>query len=160
MFAQDMSAIDRNHPHTPFVPPAGRRMLLVPPSSKTINAYLPMELMREIFLYCIESNQMNSGQLASVCRYWRSVITTLSHLWSTLRVGTWTETEQVVTWLQRAYPKKLSLTPREITKAHPSLQCLLHSKVVLQAPGSGTSLLFPHFLKRMRLRSLVFKLQT
>jgi len=74
---------------------------------RTINTYLPMELLREIFLYCIESNQMKSGQLAAVCRYWRSAITTMAHLWSTLRVGTWTETEQVVTWLQRAYPKKV-----------------------------------------------------
>jgi len=87
-------------------------VFLVPPSGKTINTYLPMELMREIFLYCIESSQMKSGQLASVCRYWRSVITTMSHLWSTLRVGTWTETEQVVTWLQRAYPKKVIIDPQ------------------------------------------------
>jgi hypothetical protein len=42
-----------------------------------INTYLPMELLREIFLYSIEVNQMKSGQLASVCRDWRSVITTL-----------------------------------------------------------------------------------
>jgi len=88
------------------------RRALVPPSSKTINTYLPMELMREILLYCIESYQMKSGQLASVCRYWRSVITTMSHLWSTLRVGTWTETEQAVTWLQRAYPKKVIIDPQ------------------------------------------------
>ena len=74
---------------------------------KTINTYLPVELLRETFLYCIESNHMKSGQLASVCRYWRSVIATISHLWSTLRVDTWTETIQVVTWLQRAYPKKV-----------------------------------------------------
>jgi hypothetical protein len=74
---------------------------------KTINTYLPMELLREIFLYTIESNHVKSGQLASVCRYWRSVIRTMAHLWSTLRVGTWTETEQVATWLQRAYPKKV-----------------------------------------------------
>jgi len=79
---------------------------------KTINTCLPMELMREIFLYCIESNQIKSGQLASVCRYWRSVITTMSHLWATLRVGTWTETAQVVTWLQRAYPKKVIIDPQ------------------------------------------------
>ena len=31
----------------------------------------------------------------------------MSHLWSTLRVGTWTEREQVATWLQRAYPFKV-----------------------------------------------------
>jgi hypothetical protein len=66
-----------------------------------------MELLREIFLYSIESNQMKSGLLASVCRYWRSVITTMPHLWSTLRVETWTEMEQVTTWLQRGYPKKV-----------------------------------------------------
>ena len=82
-------------------------MTLFPSDGKTINTYLPSELLREIFLYSIESNQMKSGHLASVCRYWRSVITTTSHLWSTLRVGTWTEREQVATWLQRAYPKKV-----------------------------------------------------
>jgi hypothetical protein len=79
----------------------------MPPDGKSINTYLPSELVREIFLYSIESNQMKSGHLASVCRYWRFVITTMSHLWSTLRVGTWTEREQVATWAQRAYPKKV-----------------------------------------------------
>jgi hypothetical protein len=79
---------------------------------KSINTYLPMELLREIFLYSIEVNQMKSGQLASVCRHWRSVITSIASLWSTLRVGTWTETEQVATWLQRAYPKKVIIDPQ------------------------------------------------
>ena len=72
-----------------------------------INTYLPIELLREIFLYSIEANQMKSGHLASVCRYWRSVITRMPHLWSTLRVDLWTSMEQVTTWLQRAYPKKV-----------------------------------------------------
>ena len=85
---------------------------LIPPDGKTINTYLPMELLREIFLYSIELNQMKSGQLASVCRYWRSAITSIASLWSTLRVGTWTETEQVATWLQRAYPKKVIIDPQ------------------------------------------------
>ena len=76
-----------------------------------------MELLREIFLYSIEVNQMKSGHLASVCRYWRSVITTMSHLWSTLRVGTWTERLHVTTWLQRAYPKKVVIdTQRDLQK--------------------------------------------
>ena len=75
--------------------------------SPDINTYLPIELLREVFLYCIEANQMKSGELASVCRQWRSVITSIASLWSTLRVGTWTETERVATWLQRAYPKKV-----------------------------------------------------
>jgi len=102
-----MSATDRDRRRSAIARRAQRRMFLVPPSSKTINTYLPMELMREIFLYCIESNRMKSGQLGFVCRYWRSVITTLPNLWSTLRVGTWTERERVAIWLQRAYPKKI-----------------------------------------------------
>ena len=88
-------------------------MTLIPPDEKTINTYLPTELLREIFLYNIESNQIKSGQLASVCRYWRSVITSIASLWSTLRVGTWTETERVATWSQRAYPKKIIIDPLE-----------------------------------------------
>ena len=88
-------------------------MNLIPPDEKTINTYLPTELLREIFLYNIESGQMKSGQLASVCRYWRSVITSIASLWSTLKVGTWTETEQVATWSQRAYPKKVIIDPQE-----------------------------------------------
>ena len=77
-----------------------------------INTYLPVELFRKIFLYSIEVNQMKSSQLASVCRHWRSVITSIASLWSTLRVGTWTETERVTTWLQRAYPKKVIIDPQ------------------------------------------------
>ena len=91
-------------PHEPLIPPYGK--------TKTINTYLPMELLREIFLYSIESNHMKSGQLASACRSWRSVITSIASLWSTLRVGTWTETEQVATWLHRAYPKKVIIDPQ------------------------------------------------
>ena len=82
-------------------------MTLIPPDGRTINTYLPTELLRKIFLYNIESNQIKSGQLASVCRYWRSAITRITSLWSILRVGTWTDTEQVTLWLQRAYPKKV-----------------------------------------------------
>jgi len=99
--------IDTYRPRPTIARRVGQCMLLVPPHGKTINAYLPMELMREIFLYSIESNQMKSDQLAPVCRYWRFVITTLPRLWSTLRVTTWTEREQVAIWLQRAYPKKI-----------------------------------------------------
>ena len=66
-----------------------------------------MELLREIFLYSADSNQTKAGHLASVCRIWRSLITSMPHLWATLRVGTWTETEWVNAWLLRAYPKKV-----------------------------------------------------
>jgi len=95
-----MSAID----HRPIARRARRRK---PRVLKTINTYLPMELMREVFLYHIESNQMKSSLLASVCRYWRSVIAILPSVWSTLRVGPWTERERVAIWLQRAHPKKI-----------------------------------------------------
>jgi hypothetical protein len=84
------------------------------PGRPDINTYLPTELLREVLLYSIESNQMKSGDLASVCRYWRSVITTMPHLWSTLRVGTWTETEQVTAWVQRAYPKKVIIDTESV----------------------------------------------
>ena len=80
-----------------------------------INSSIPTELLREIFLYSIEGNQMKSGQLASVCRHWRSIVTNIASLWSTLRVGSWTETERVALWLQRAYPKKVIIdTQRDI----------------------------------------------
>ena len=110
-----MSAILRRRPHSTAARRAERCMLLVPPYGKTINTYLPIELMKEIFLYSIESKHMQSGQLASVCQYWRSVIATMSYLWSTLTIGTWTETVQVTTWVQRAYPKKVIIdTERDV----------------------------------------------
>ena len=89
-----------------------QHMLLDTSHGNNINTYLPMELMKEIFLYSIESNDVKSGQLASVCRYWRSVITTISRLWSTLRIESWTEMVQVTTWLQRAYPGGAWTRPR------------------------------------------------
>jgi len=110
-----MSAIYHSIPHLTVARRAERRMPQILPNGKTINTYLPMELLREIFLYSIESNRMKSGQLASVCRYWRSVITTMAHLWATLRVGAWTEMAQVVTWLQRAYPKKVIIDPQKVS---------------------------------------------
>ena len=115
-----MSAIARRRPRSIVAPSTisrrvGRRVLLVPQYGKTINTYLPVELMKEIFLYSIELKHIQSVQLASVCRYWRSVIATMSHLWSTLTIGTWTETVQVATWVQRAYPKKVIIdTERDV----------------------------------------------
>ena len=98
-----MSALDLSWGY--FIPEFSKKLQTVDLSR--INMHLPMELLREIFLYCIEGNQMKSGQLASVCRHWRSVIISIASLWSTLRVETWTETERVATWLQRAHPKKV-----------------------------------------------------
>ena len=92
---------------------AGYPTTLIPSYGKTVNTYLPVELLREIFLYSVESNQMKPSHLASVCRHWRSVITRISYLWSTLRVGTWTEMEEVTTWLQRAHPKRVVIDIRQ-----------------------------------------------
>ena len=87
--------------------PAFQARYPMPQGRSDINTCLPMELLREICLYSIEDHQMKSGQLASVCRHWRSVIISITSLWSTWTVITWTEREQVATWLQRAYPKKV-----------------------------------------------------
>ena len=86
---------------------AGYPKTLYPSDGKTINTYLPVELLKEIILYSIEMDHMASGHLASVCRYWRSVVTCIASLWSTLRVGPWTDVARFSTWLQRAYPKKV-----------------------------------------------------
>ena len=83
-------------------------------SINKINTYLPVEIMREIFSYSFEVNQANAGDLASVCQYWRRVIITMPSIWSTLKVGVWTEREWVATWSQRAYmPKVVIDTERD-----------------------------------------------
>jgi hypothetical protein len=56
-----MSNINRNLPRSTIARRAVQRLPLVTPGGKTINTYLPMELLREIFLYSIESNKMKSG---------------------------------------------------------------------------------------------------
>jgi hypothetical protein len=92
--------------------------------------YLPIGLLREIFLYSLDTNQMTSGHLASVCLHWRSGITSIASLWSTLRVGTWTEKEQVTTWSQRAYPKKVVIDTQrggETQSDTPPLDALLYT---------------------------------
>jgi hypothetical protein len=76
-YVQDMSAISRDLPHSTIARHAGRHMLMAPPHGKTINTYLPWELLRKIFLYSMQSNFMKPGTLVSVCRYWRFVITTI-----------------------------------------------------------------------------------
>ena len=99
--------------------------------NETINSYLPVELLKEIFLYSMEGNKTKSGQLAAVCRYWRSTIIGIPTLWSTLRVGTWTEREQITIWLQRGFPLKVVIDagrggrPRLNTRPFAALQDIL-----------------------------------
>ena len=118
---------------------------LIPRGAKIINTYLPVELLREVFLYSIESHQMKSGDLASVCRYWRSVITTMPHLWSTLRVGSWTETEQVTTWLQRAYPKKVVIDTQRDDQMSPNALLFAALKEALASNGQWHELTISSF---------------
>lgn len=75
--------------------------------NKTINNHLPMELLRDIFLTSVEANKTKPGQLGAVCRYWRATIIGIPIVWSTLRVGIWTEREQVAIWLKRGFPLKV-----------------------------------------------------
>jgi hypothetical protein len=81
-----MSVNIRTPPRLPIAG-GGRRLLLVPPDGKTINTYLPLELLRKIFLYCMQSNFMESGTLVSVCRYWRLVITRVKTINTYLPMG-------------------------------------------------------------------------
>ena len=118
---------------------------LIPLDGTTINTHLPMELLREVFLYSIESNDMKSGQLASVCRYWRSVITSIAGLWSTLRVGTWTETEQVATWLQRAYPKKVIIDPQRDSQSPSEAPMFAGLRNSLTSTGQWNELIISSF---------------
>ena len=110
-----------------------------------INTYLPMELLREIFLYSIEVNQMKSGRLASVCRHWRSVVRSIASLWSTLRVGTWTETERVTLWLQRAYPKKVIIDPQRDSQSPSDAPMFAALKTTLNNTGGWHELTIASF---------------
>jgi hypothetical protein len=66
----------------------------------SINNWLSIELLSYIFLYAVEACMMTPYQLVAVCRRWRNVINSMTHLWSTLRLGTWTEIENIHLWLE------------------------------------------------------------
>jgi hypothetical protein len=68
----------------------------------SINNWLSIEILSDIFLYAVEASLMTPYQLVAVCRRWRNVINSMTHLWSTLRLGTWTEIELVHLWLERS----------------------------------------------------------
>ena len=69
---------------------------------RSINQFLSIEMLTDIFLYAVEAYQMTPYQLVAVCRRWRNVINGMSHLWSTLRLGTYTEIENIDIWLDRS----------------------------------------------------------
>jgi hypothetical protein len=53
---------------------------------------------------------MSPYQLVTVCRCWRSVINSMTYLWSALQLGTWTEIENVHLWIERSRQGLLTIT--------------------------------------------------
>jgi hypothetical protein len=53
---------------------------------------------------------MSPYQLVAVCRRWRNVINGMTHLWSELRLGTWTEIDHVHLWIERSRQGPLTIT--------------------------------------------------
>jgi hypothetical protein len=75
----------------------------------SINNRLSIEILSYIFLYAVEARLMTPYQLVAVCRRWRNVINGMTQLWSTLRLGTWTEIENVHLWLERSRQDPLTV---------------------------------------------------
>jgi len=84
----------------------------------SINHWLSVEILTYIFLYAIEACDMTSYQIVTVCRRWRNVINGMTHLWSTLRLGTWTDIENVDIWLERSKqgPLTIKIDPQRDAK--------------------------------------------
>ena len=85
---------------------------------RSISHWLSVEILTYIFLYAIEAHDVTSYQLVVVCRRWRSVINSMSHLWSTLRLGTWSDIENVDIWLERSKqgPLTVNIDPQRDAK--------------------------------------------
>jgi hypothetical protein len=77
---------------------------------RSINNWLSVEILTDIFLYAVEAHHMSPYQLVVVCRRWRNVINSMTHLWSALRLGTWTEIENVHLWIERSRQGLLTIT--------------------------------------------------
>jgi hypothetical protein len=64
--------------------------------------FLPNEILCEIFSFTVQKNRQDMYNLLDVCRLWRNLVHDNAHLWTTLRIGRWTEQEQVKAWLGRS----------------------------------------------------------
>jgi len=62
---------------------------------------LPVEMLAEIFTLCISCHTHSPLELMRVCRSWRAVVLTTPPIWSDLRLGTWSKTENVESILGR-----------------------------------------------------------
>jgi hypothetical protein len=76
---------------------------------RSINQWLYVEILEDIFLCAVEFCHMTPYQLVAVCRRWRNVINGMTHLWTTLYLGTWTEIENVDLRLQRSGQSPLAV---------------------------------------------------
>jgi hypothetical protein len=87
---------------------------------RSINNWLSVEILTDIFLYAVEAHHMSPYQLITVCRRWRNVINSMTHLWSALRLGTWTEIENVRIWIERSRqgPLTITINPHRDAKKH------------------------------------------
>ena len=76
-------------------------------------------MLTDIFLYAVDAYEMTPYQLVAVCRRWRNVINGMSHLWSTLRLGTYTEIENIDIWLDRSRqgPLTVNIDPQRDIKS-------------------------------------------
>jgi hypothetical protein len=64
--------------------------------------FLPHEILGEIFSFTFQEDREDIYNLLGVCKLWRDLVNDNAHFWSTLRIRTWTEEDQVKTWLTRS----------------------------------------------------------
>jgi hypothetical protein len=76
----------------------------------SINNWLPVEILTYIFLYAVQAHRISPYQLVMVCRCWRHVINSMTHLWCALQLGTWTEIQNVHLWIERLKQGPLAIT--------------------------------------------------
>ena len=62
---------------------------------------LPAEMLSEIFMVAIIECGCSALRLTHVCRSWRSVLLAMSRVWSKIKIGTWTSTEEIECLLER-----------------------------------------------------------
>jgi hypothetical protein len=92
--------------------------------SHSINNWLSIEILTDIFLYAVEAHHMSPYQLVTVCRHQRNVINSMTHLWSALWLGTWTEIENVHLWIEwsKQGPLAITIDPQRDTMKHSGSQ--------------------------------------
>ena len=73
------------------------------------------------------------------------MITSIASLWSTLKVGTWTERERVATWSQRAYPKKVVIDTQKDRKSPSKVPAFAALQDALTSTGQWHELTISSF---------------